>query len=71
MPNEPEHRDILTAIRAEMADDDDAYRQCIKFAYFYNDADAATKEVIDMTLIHICGWSFATLWEKAAPLTEP
>jgi hypothetical protein len=63
---------MLDTIVREMIDDDDGLRQNAKFQdWFLEEADEATKEVIDKVLRMICGWSFATLMTKAKEaLTE-
>jgi hypothetical protein len=63
--DEPPVKNIMQAIIDAMVDDDDAYRQSYKFIAWYEHSTDEQKEIIDRTLIQICGWSFATLLEKS------
>jgi hypothetical protein len=56
-----EQPDIFATIIQEMRSGDDADRQTSKFLDFYQDAEDAKKTLIDEVLIHICGWSLASL----------
>jgi len=60
-----EDPDIFQVIVEEMRDDGDAQPQTSKFLDWYGNSDDATKEAIDITLTHICGWSLRTLVKKA------
>ena len=68
--DEPPVKNILQAICDAMNDEDDAYRQCYKFIEWFDDLTDAEKEIADMTLIYICGWSFKTLLEKSEDWNE-
>jgi hypothetical protein len=58
-------RNILGAIYAEMGSDDDGYRQSYKFIGWVDHLTDEQKQLVDEVLLQICGWSFATLLEKA------
>jgi hypothetical protein len=60
-----EELNIFELIIREMIDDDDGYRQNYKFIRMYEEADDATKAIIDRALIMLCGWSFSTLTHMA------
>jgi len=53
--------DIFAVIIREMSTDDDRHKENANFQWFYDRSDEATKEIIDLTMIHLCGWSVPTL----------
>ena len=49
----------------ELCDTDDDERQMPKLHHKWVQSDKATREIIDDTLIHVCGYSMGTLVKKA------
>jgi hypothetical protein len=53
--------------QAWKSDDDDGARQVLEY---YTSSDDAAKEIIDMVMIKLCGWSVPTLVEMAGKLPQ-
>ena len=67
--DDPPVKNVLGAISQAMDTEDDAYRQSDKSIDRRNGLAEAEQEIVDTVLIHICGWSFPALLEKADFLT--
>lgn len=61
-------KDIVTAIQAAMADDDENGSE--RIIRTYRAATPKQKAVVDDILISLCGWSMKSLIERADELEE-
>jgi hypothetical protein len=57
-------KNIVQAVTDAMASDSDNGSE--EFIDWYQGSTDEQKEIIDLTLIQICGWSFGLLMEKSA-----
>lgn len=64
-------KQIINYVQDQMASDDDGNdKQSIRIQVAYQEADTATKGIIDDIFTSLCGWSMKTIIENADHIEE-